>query len=48
VHVHRTISIHVDASTVGPFVDTFVNPCGHGSVVTEPGCPPDDFPACMH
>jgi hypothetical protein len=49
VHVHRTISIHVGQQVLGPFIDTFVNPCGHGSVVTnEPGCPPDDFPACMH
>ena len=48
VHVHRTISVRVGASTVGPFFDEFVNPCGHGSVTTQPGCPPDDFPACMH
>jgi len=48
VHVHRTITVSVGTSTAGPFIDTFVNPCGHGSVVLQPGCPPDDFPACTH
>ena len=48
VHVHRTISIQVGAQTVGPFIDTFANPCGHGSVVMQVGCAPDDLPACTH
>jgi hypothetical protein len=46
VHVHLTIAIRVGTQTVGPFTDTFVNPCGHGSVIMQPGCPPDDMPAC--
>lgn len=46
VHVHRTISIHVGKQLLGPFIDTFANPCGHGSVTNQPGCPADDFPAC--
>jgi hypothetical protein len=45
-HVHRTISIRVDQQLVGPFIDTFTDPCGHGSVVMQPGCPPDDLPPC--
>ncbi len=45
-HVHRTISMQVGQQLLGPFIDTFVNPCGHGSVVMQPGCLPDDLPPC--
>jgi hypothetical protein len=47
IHLHRTISIRVGTSTLGPFIDTFMNPCGHGAVTTQPQCGPDDVPACM-
>jgi hypothetical protein len=46
VHVHRTISIIVDSETVGPFNDPNPPACGHGIVIQQPGCPPDDLPAC--
>lgn len=46
-HLHRTINIHVGSMVVGPIIDTFVNPCGHGEVVSgQVGCGPDDVPAC--
>ncbi|HXJ32998.1 MAG TPA: hypothetical protein VMS22_03085 [Candidatus Eisenbacteria bacterium] len=48
VHLHYTILIHVGTMTVGPVVDTFLDPCGHGGITTDPDCGPDDIPDCVH
>jgi hypothetical protein len=45
-HVHRTISVVVGAQTFGPFTDPNPPACGHGIVIQQPGCPPDDVPPC--